>query len=121
MSHPYVSGLLAAFPPTSAPSAQATASQAGPRPGPDLIESLTRREAEILQLLDARLSIKEIAASLDISSETARRHTRAIYQKLMIGTRRAAVARAQALGLLTPAPPGPVPQLPDARPEGECR
>jgi DNA-binding NarL/FixJ family response regulator len=31
---------------------------------PDLIESLTRREAEVLRLLDARLSNKEIATVL---------------------------------------------------------
>src|SRR3954447_4843820 len=57
------------------------------------IESLTRRETEMLWLLDARLSNKEIAAVLHISSETIEGHTSSIYRKLVIRARRAAVAR----------------------------
>jgi LuxR family maltose regulon positive regulatory protein len=68
---------------------------------PDLIESLTSREIEVLWLLDTRLSNKEIAASLGVASGTVQRHTRTIYRKLMIGTRREAVTRAHELRLLS--------------------
>jgi LuxR family maltose regulon positive regulatory protein len=75
------------------------------QPHSDLLEHLTLREQEILQLLDARLSNKEIGAALFITSETVKKHTSNIYQKLMVGSRREAVARGRALGLLTaPAP-----------------
>ena len=59
---------------------------------PHPIESLTRRETEVLHLLDARLSIREIAEVLDIPSEIVKRHASRIYRKLMIGTRREAIA-----------------------------
>jgi LuxR family transcriptional regulator, maltose regulon positive regulatory protein len=82
-----------AVPRTSAPPVQAPPSRQVPETGVDLIESLTWREVEVLQLLDARLSNKEIAASLGVASGTVQRHTRTICRKLMIGTRRAAGAR----------------------------
>jgi hypothetical protein len=50
---------------------------------PDLIESLTRRETEILWLLDARLSSEEIAAVLHILPATVQSHRSSIYRKLM--------------------------------------
>ena len=49
---------------------------------PSPIESLTRCETEVLQLLDARLSTQEIAAVLHISPATVKRHARSIYRKL---------------------------------------
>jgi ATP/maltotriose-dependent transcriptional regulator MalT len=82
-----------AFPPTTFPPVQTAPSRPGPPPDPDLIESLTWREAEVVRLLEARLSIEEIATSLGSSSEIVRRHTRTVYQKLMLGKRCAAVAR----------------------------
>jgi LuxR family transcriptional regulator, maltose regulon positive regulatory protein len=73
----------------------------------DLIESLTSRETAVMWLLDARLSNKEIAASLGIASGTVQRHTRTIYRKLTIGTRRAAATRTHGLRLLSsPLPEG---------------
>jgi LuxR family maltose regulon positive regulatory protein len=122
--HPYVARLLAAFPSVSSPPVPAAPSRPSLSPGPDPIDSLSEREISILQLLAARLSSKEIAASLGISSETVRRHTQTIYQKLMIGTRRAAVDRAQALGLLTSPPTVRAPAHrdtpPDWCPHDEC-
>jgi DNA-binding CsgD family transcriptional regulator len=53
----------------------------------DRIDSLTQREIEILQLLDARLSHEEIATVLGISSEAVRRQTDRIYRKLGLRTR----------------------------------
>jgi len=58
-------------------------------------------------LLDARLSNQEIAGKLVISTETVKKHTSNIYQKLQVAGRRAAVARSYALGILPAATPAP--------------
>jgi DNA-binding NarL/FixJ family response regulator len=54
-------------------------------PAPDL---LTPREADVLELLQQGLSNKQIAQELSIGIETVRTHTRNIYAKLGISTRR---------------------------------
>jgi LuxR family transcriptional regulator, maltose regulon positive regulatory protein len=97
----YVAQLIAAFPTASGPFEPATPSRRGTQIGPGLVESLTPRESAILRLLDVRLSNKEIAGSLQISAETVNGHTSTIYQKLLVGSRREAVARAHAQGLLS--------------------
>ncbi len=53
--------------------------------GPDL---LTPREAEVLELLQSGRSNAEIAAVLHVGIETVRTHTRRIYRKLGVRTRR---------------------------------
>jgi LuxR family maltose regulon positive regulatory protein len=68
-----------------------------------LLEPLTEREFEILMLLAQRLSNKEIAVQLMISSGTVTQHTHNIYQKLNVKGRRQAVGKATELGILTPA------------------
>ena len=65
-----------------------------------LIEPLTDREEEILDLLAKRYTNKEIAAQLYISPATVKRHTINIYQKLGVHKRREAVSAARALGLV---------------------
>lgn len=70
-----------------------------PQPA-ELVEPLTNRELDVLQLLDARLSDKEIAAQLHISVTTVQQHNKNIYQKLQVSKRRQAVERARSLGLL---------------------
>ena len=65
-----------------------------------LIEPLSRRELEVLALLAARDSNKEMAERLFISPGTVKRHTISIYRKLDVNDRRQAVARATELGLL---------------------
>lgn len=65
-----------------------------------LIEPLSKRELEVLALLGARDSNKEMAARLFISPGTVKRHTISIYRKLDVNDRRQAVARATELGLL---------------------
>lgn len=65
-----------------------------------LIDSLTNRELEILDLLDQRLQNKEIASKLYISVETVKSHLRLIYQKLGTGGRREACRKAHELGIL---------------------
>src|SRR5205085_4575276 len=54
-------------------------------PAPEL---LTPREADVLELLQEGLSNKQIAHELSIGIETVRTHTRNIYAKLGISTRR---------------------------------
>jgi LuxR family maltose regulon positive regulatory protein len=70
-----------------------------PRPAV-LIEPLTLREGEIIELLAERLSAKEIAQRLVISDRTVKRHCANIYQKLGVNSRREAIEAASALGIL---------------------
>lgn len=55
---------------------------------------LTPREKEILNLLVDGLSMKEIAARLDVSYHTVDTHLRSIYDKLHVHSRSSAVAKA---------------------------
>ena len=81
--------------------AEITPEAATPQPHPaPLIESLTERELEVLQLLSTTLSTAEIANELYIAVSTLRTHTKSIYGKLDVHSRREAIARAQALQLL---------------------
>ncbi len=64
------------------------------------VASLTRREFEILGMLAKRLSNKEIAGQLHIAPATVKRHTENVYDKLGVGGRREAVAKAQQQGIL---------------------
>lgn len=65
-----------------------------------LIEPLSERELEVLRLLRTELSGPEIAGELTVSLHTMRTHTNNIYNKLEVNNRRAAVRRAEELGLL---------------------
>jgi DNA-binding NarL/FixJ family response regulator len=58
------------------------------------LESLTEREREVLDLLAQGLTNKEIAEKLFITSNTVKRHTKAIFDKLDVHTRAAAAAKA---------------------------
>jgi ATP/maltotriose-dependent transcriptional regulator MalT len=53
---------------------------------------LSERERTILRLLAGPLSQREIARELDISFNTVKTHTRAIYRKLGVGSRQDAIA-----------------------------
>jgi len=67
---------------------------------PPLDDSLTNREFDILALLSKRMSNKEIAEKLFLSPKTVKAHLYNIYQKLNVSTRRQAVEKANALGLV---------------------
>jgi LuxR family maltose regulon positive regulatory protein len=64
-----------------------------------LIEPLSERELDVLRLLNSELSGPDIARELVVALSTVRTHTKSIYQKLGVTTRRAAVNRAGELGL----------------------
>ena len=70
------------------------------RPGPSSAELLTERELQVLRLLDSELSGPQIARELFVSHNTLRTHTKHIYTKLEVTTRRAAVRRARERGLM---------------------
>ena len=65
-----------------------------------LIEPLSERELEVLHLLATELSGPEIARELMISLNTMRTHTKNIYSKLNVNSRRAALSKASELNLL---------------------
>ena len=65
-----------------------------------LIEPLSDRELEVLRLLAGDLDGPDIARELYISLNTLRTHTKNIFAKLGVTSRRAAVTRAKELGLI---------------------
>jgi LuxR family maltose regulon positive regulatory protein len=65
-----------------------------------LPEPLTYREQEVLQLIAAGLTNREIAAQLVVSPETVKKHSGSIYGKLGVHSRTEAAARARDLDLL---------------------
>ena len=90
MTPGYVSELLAGRePPTARPDKTQR-----------LLEPLSDRELEVLRLLASELSGPDIASHLYVSVNTLRTHTKHIFSKLDVNTRRAAVRRATELGLL---------------------
>jgi len=71
-----------------------------PKKALDLVEPLSERELEVLQLMAAGLSNQEIAQRLFISLNTVRTHTKNINTKLNVHSRTQAAARAKELGIL---------------------
>ena len=70
-------------------------------PATHLIEPLSERELEVLQLVAEGLSNREIAQRLFLSLPTVKWHTSNIYGKLGVSNRTQAVAKARTLGILT--------------------
>ena len=65
-----------------------------------LIEPLSERELEVLQLIAQGLSNREICERLFLAMSTVKGHNRRIFGKLDVQRRTEAVARARELGLL---------------------
>lgn len=65
-----------------------------------LPESLTRREAEVLQFLAEGLPNKTIAQRMNISEHTVKFHVNAILSKMGVQSRTEAVVRATRVGLI---------------------
>ena len=65
-----------------------------------LVEPLSKRELDVLRLLATELDGPGIAGELFVGVSTIRSHTKSIYAKLGVNSRRAAVRRGEELGLL---------------------
>ena len=77
---------------------EAAPASAGPLwPG----EPLTVSETRVLRYLPTHMGAPEIAAELYLSANTVKTHLRHLYRKLGVHSRREAVQRARAIGLLT--------------------
>ncbi len=96
-THPltnYVDKILAAFEPLEAvPGSKTTNPQSG------LIEPLSQRELEVLQLICQGLSNNEICKQLYLALDTVKGHNRRIFEKLQVHRRTEAIARARELNL----------------------
>ena len=99
----YVGKLLAALPAAAA----AAPARSGPTPtapvqllGQRLIEPLSARELEVLQLIAQGYSNDAIGARLFLALSTVKGHNRNIFEKLQVQSRTEAVARGRELGLL---------------------
>ncbi|MCB0037059.1 MAG: hypothetical protein KDE51_23675, partial [Anaerolineales bacterium] len=91
-SQPYITKLLEAF-----ATEAFYPSSLIPQP---LIDPLSERELEVLQLIAQGLSNKEISAELFLALSTVKGHNRNIYDKLQVQRRTEAVLRGRELGLL---------------------
>ena len=76
------------------------ASQPEGAPSREHPEQLSRREMEVLKLIDKGLSDKEISKALDIQVNTTKNHVKNIRQKLNAQNRRKACIIARELGII---------------------
>jgi LuxR family maltose regulon positive regulatory protein len=93
----YVAKLLAAF---DALPQERRRSELPLPPGQAPIEPLSERERQVLRLVAAGLSNREIAEELYLSVNTVKTHLKRMYGKLGVGSRTAAATQAQDLHLL---------------------
>jgi LuxR family maltose regulon positive regulatory protein len=96
---PYLDTLLAAFKDVREAPPMHLDSRTQLNPGQPLLDPLSVREHEVLQLIARGASNQEIAKTLVISIDTVRHHVSNILSKLEVTNRTQAVARAYALGL----------------------
>jgi len=76
-----------------------------------LIEPLSSRELEVLRLIAAGLSNREIGDELVVAVSTVKSHINHIHGKLGVKSRTQALARANELNLLLPQNPTAYPTL----------
>ena len=65
-----------------------------------LVEPLSERELEVLQLMTDGLTYNEIAVQIMVSLNTVRTHVKNIYSKLFVHKRSQAIAKARDLNIL---------------------
>lgn len=92
----YVARLLAAFEAEKRDGEDKT----DPAPAGALVELLSQRELEILNLIARGLSNREIGGRLFLALDTIKGHNRKLFDKLQVQSRTEAVARAHELGLI---------------------
>jgi LuxR family maltose regulon positive regulatory protein len=91
----YADKLLAAFAqPAALPQSKIE------NPGSKMLEPLSQRELEVLQLIAQGLSNCEIGERLFLALDTVKGHNRRIFDKLEVKRRTEAIARGRELGLL---------------------
>ncbi len=96
----YADKLLAAFAqPAAAPRSAVIHQKSNLIGESGMVEPLSEREMDVLKLLRSELSGPEIARRLIVSPNTLHTHTKSIYNKLGVNSRRAAVRRAEELDL----------------------
>jgi len=95
----YVQRLLAAFPKTCPKEGNSTSPRVDQS---ELVEPLSDREIEVVELLAKGLTNQGVAEKLFLSVHTIKTHTRNIYGKLNVNNRTQAVNRARTLGILPP-------------------
>jgi LuxR family maltose regulon positive regulatory protein len=93
----YVRQLLGAFPDVESEEADSKERQS---PGFELVDPLSDRENEVLQLMAEGHKYQEIGERLVISLNTVRHHTKNIYSKLGVNNRTQAIKKANDLNLL---------------------
>ena len=93
----YARRLLAAFPVVEPESSGRTKTRSAQ---PEMVEPLSEREVEVLQLISEGLTNQEVAARLFLTLNTVKAHAHNIFGKLNVNNRTQAVARARGLGLL---------------------
>jgi two-component system, NarL family, nitrate/nitrite response regulator NarL len=76
------------------------ASRAAASADPDVRRHLTAREAQVLDLIERRLSNKEIAGELGIEVATVKNHVHNLFDKLQVHRRSEAVRRSRGAGRL---------------------
>jgi LuxR family maltose regulon positive regulatory protein len=98
----YVADLLNAFQQERERQRRRAAERISPplSPADASVDPLTERELEVLRLLAAGLSNKELAARLVVAPSTVKQHLKNIYGKLDVHSRTQAVARGRELDLL---------------------
>lgn len=69
--------------------------------GEELLEPLTAREMEVLQLIVQGLANKQVALKLNISEHTVKFHLSSLYTKLNVSSRTEAIRAGLGLGLIS--------------------
>jgi LuxR family maltose regulon positive regulatory protein len=103
----YLGILLSAFPPLAAAHTRKRSHQLEPAHASErltlpITPTLTPRERDVIRLIAAGASNDDIARLLVITPATVKRHVSNIFEALGVRRRTQAVARARALGFLTP-------------------